>query len=118
MIKKHLNSYRYAIRGIWLALRYEVNMTLHLVATVAVIVTNYMLELSRTDWLITLLLIGIVWAAEIFNTAIEKLADRVSKDNDELIRNAKDLAAGAVLFVCIVAAICAVIIYYPYLYRH
>lgn len=115
VIKKHLNSYVFAFRGIGLALRYEVNMTLHLVATLGVISMNFLLNVDRNDWIFTLILIGVVWMSEIFNTSIEKLADRVSKDHDDLIRQAKDLAAGAVLVVCIVAVICGGFIYYPYL---
>lgn len=113
-IRKHLKSYVYAFRGIWMALRLESNMKLHLLATLAVIVVNYLLDVKPTDWVITLLLIGIVWMAEMFNTAFEKLSDRVNPEHDELIKQVKDLAAGAVLVVCIVAVICAMIIYYPY----
>lgn len=115
MIKKHLASYRHALRGIWLAFRYDRNMGFHLVAALAVLIVNYLLDISATEWLITVMLIGIVWMAEIFNTAIEKLADRVTLDRDPMIGQAKDMAAGAVLIICVAAVICAVIIYCPYL---
>ncbi|HYF71153.1 MAG TPA: diacylglycerol kinase family protein [Ohtaekwangia sp.] len=115
MIKRHLLSYKHAFRGIWLAFRFEPNMLIHAIAGLAVTLINYLLEINKTDWLITLILIGIVWAAEIFNTAIEKLADRVTKDHDPLIAQAKDLAAGAVLVVCIIAVVCAGIIWWNYL---
>jgi diacylglycerol kinase len=114
MLKKHLASYTYALRGIWLAFRYEPNMFLHLIAAAAVVALNVFLNVTKTEWLITIMLVGVVWMAEIFNTAIEKLADRVTTDNDPLIAKAKDLAAGAVLIVCIIAVICAGIIYFPY----
>lgn len=116
MIKKHINSYKYAVRGIWLAFRYETNMAFHLAGAMVVLILNYVLEISRTDWIITLMLIGVVWMAEIFNTAIEKLADRVTKEHHPLIAHAKDLAAGAVLIICIIAAVSGVIIYYPYIF--
>ena len=115
MLKKHLVSYKYAMRGIWLAFRYEGNMIIHLVATIFVLIVNYLLEISRTDWLITLILIGVVLMSEIFNTAFEKLADRITQDHDPMIGQAKDLAAGAVLIIGIAAVACAVIIYWPYL---
>src|SRR5688500_4818831 len=115
MIKKHLASYRYAFRGIWMAFLSENNMIIHLAAAVAVLLTNYLLHITATEWLITLMLIGLAWMAEVFNTAIEKLADRVSKEHDPLIGQAKDLAAGAVTIICILAVVCAVIIYWPYL---
>ncbi|HMJ69004.1 MAG TPA: diacylglycerol kinase family protein [Cyclobacteriaceae bacterium] len=115
MIRKHLASYRYAVRGIWLAFRHESNMVFHFIAAMAVVVTNYLLGVSRIEWVITVMLIGVVWMAEIFNTAIEKLADRVTRDNDPMIGQAKDLAAGAVLIICLIAVACAMIIYLPYL---
>lgn len=114
-IRKHLNSYQYAIRGIRLAFLYENNMAYHLAAAIAVVIINVLLAVSRVDWLITLILVSLAWMSEILNTAIEKLADRVTKDHDPLIGQVKDLAAGAVLIICIFAVICACIIYIPYL---
>ena len=115
-IKRHLASYRFAMNGIWLAFRNEYNMRFHLIAAVGVILLNILLGISRMEWLITLILIGLAWMAEVINTAIEKLADRVNPEHDLLIGQAKDLAAGAVLIICIVAVICAFIIYLPYLW--
>lgn len=114
MIKKHLASYKHALRGIWFAFRYEPNMIVHGIAMMAVLIANAMLKVSRTDWIITLALIGIVLMSEIFNTALETLANKVSQEQDPLIGRAKDLAAGAVLIVGIAAVLCAVIIYWPY----
>ncbi len=114
-IKKHLASYQYSINGIWLAFRYENNMIFHLVAAITVVIVNSLLKVNQTEWLITLILIGLAWMAEIFNTAIEKLADRVTKEQDPLIAQAKDLASGAVLIICIIAVVCAAIIYLPYM---
>lgn len=114
-INKHFTSYRYAFRGIWFAFRHEPNMLFHSLAAIAVLAINYVLDVSRTDWLFTLMLVGLCWTAEIFNTAIEKLADRITKDHDPLIGKVKDLSAGAVLIICITAVVCAIIIYLPYL---
>ncbi|QHS56357.1 diacylglycerol kinase family protein [Mucilaginibacter sp. 14171R-50] len=114
-IKRHIKSYSYSVNGIWLAFRYEHNMLFHLAGAIAVVITNTLLNVTKTDWLITLILIGVVWMAELFNTAIEKLADRVTKDQDPLIGQVKDIASGAVLIVCCFAAVCAAIIYWPYL---
>jgi diacylglycerol kinase len=114
-MKRHLNSYQYAIRGIRMAFRYEHNMIFHLAAAIAVMIVNSLLKINQTEWLITLILIGLAWMTEIFNTAIEKLADRVTKEQDPLIGQVKDLASGAVLIICCFAVLCAVIIYLPYL---
>src|SRR5436189_3741775 len=114
MIKKHLASYRFAFRGIAFAFQSEKNMVIHLVAALAVIVLNYLLGISRMEWLITMILIGVVCAAEMFNTAIEKLADRVTTEQDPLIGQVKDIASGAVLVVCVAAAVCGAVVYWQY----
>lgn len=116
MIRKHLASYGHGIRGLRLAFRYEPVMRFHLIAAFGVVSVNVLLRITRTEWLITLMLIGLVWAAEVFNTALEKLADRITKDQDLLIGQAKDLASGAVSVLCLIAVICALIIYVPYLF--
>lgn len=95
-------------------LRLDPNMILHLIAAAIVVGMNYFLQVTKTDWLLLLILIGLVWMAEIFNTAIEKLCDRVTREQDPLIGQVKDLASGAVFVICLVAVICAAIIYLPY----
>lgn len=116
IFRKHLISYTYAFRGIWIAFRYERNMLFHLLAAVVVITLNITLHVTKTDWLLTIILIGLAWTTEIFNTAIEKLADHVSPNRHPLIGSVKDLAAGAVLVICLTAAVCGVIIYWGYVY--
>ncbi|TAE21503.1 MAG: diacylglycerol kinase family protein [Cytophagales bacterium] len=114
-IGKHIASYKYAMQGIWFAFKNESNMSFHMVAAVGVILTNYFIQISRTEWLITLIMTGLVFMAEVFNTALEKLADRVSQEHDPLIGQVKDLASGAVLIICFVAVVVALIVYVPYL---
>jgi diacylglycerol kinase len=103
------------MRGIIFAFRYENNTIIHLMAAIVVIASNTVLKVTPTEWMITLILIGLAWMAEIFNTAIEKLADRVTTERDALIGQVKDLASGAVLVICFFAVVCAGIIYLPYL---
>jgi diacylglycerol kinase len=91
-------------------------MRVHSFAAILVLVANIMLNVSRTDWVLTIIIISITFSAEVLNTAIEKLADRVSLEQDPLIGKAKDLAAGAVLIISVGAAICGAIIYLPYLF--
>jgi diacylglycerol kinase len=98
-----------------LAFKTENNMRFHLIAGILVIILNTWLKVNQSEWIVTLMLVGLTWAAEIFNTAIETLANRVTEQQDPLIAKTKDLASAAVLVICLVALICAVIIYLPYL---
>ncbi len=104
-----------ASRGIYRLLRTCANARIHLLATVIVVGLGIWLKLSRAEWLWITLAIGGVWTAEGINSAIEALADRISRDHDALIREAKDLAAGAVLIAALAAAAIGLIIFIPHL---
>ena len=93
------------------------NAWIHAVATVAVLGTGIAVRLSRADWCWVILAISIVWTAEAFNTAIEFLADAVTLETNPLIRDAKDVAAGAVLITAIAAAVVGVIVFSPYVVK-
>jgi diacylglycerol kinase len=73
-----------------------------------------LLRISRSDWCWIILAVSIVWTAEALNTAFEFLADAASPDFHPLVRDAKDVAAGAVLITALAAAIIGVIVLLPY----
>lgn len=58
-------------------------------------------------WAMFALVIGFVISAELFNTAIERIADRVQPEFDEDIKAIKDVAAGAVLVAAFTAVVMA-----------
>nr|WP_293840819.1 diacylglycerol kinase family protein [uncultured Arsenicibacter sp.] len=102
---KVVRSFRFAGQGIADLFRYENNARVHLLAAIGVIGVCFWLNLNQTEWAIVLTQIGLVWAAEGFNTAIEKLCDLVSPGYHPQIKAIKDLSAGAVLLVVLVAVV-------------
>ena len=111
-VPKMLRSFKYALQGIWVLMQ-ENNARFHLFASVVVILTGFLVKLSSTEWTITFIIIGLVWVAEAFNTAIEKLCDFVSKEHHPLIGKVKDLSAAAVLIISCIAVIIGIIIFLP-----
>jgi diacylglycerol kinase len=63
-----------------------------------------------------LLCVGTVLSAELLNTALETLADRVERAEDPAIRDTKDIAASAVLVVSVVAAVTGIVVLWPYVF--
>ena len=111
--RKRIRSFGYALQG-WRALvTHEANARIHCVATIAVLAAGYYLEVSRMEWIALLFAIGLVFAMEAINSAIEALADTISADYHPLIGRAKDLAAGAVLFAALTAALIGLLIFVP-----
>lgn len=80
----------------------------------AVIIAGIVLGITRTEWIMVVMCIGTVIAAELFNTAIEKLVDLVSPERHPVAGRVKDIAAGAVLICAVAAAIIGLIIFIPY----
>lgn len=73
--------------------------------------------LSTLEWALVALASALVLSAEAMNTAVEKLADRVSPEKHPLVRDAKDAAAAAVLIAAIGAAVLGVLVFAPALLR-
>lgn len=108
---KVLRSFRFAGQGILDLFRYENNAKVHLLVAILVIGSGFLLTLSPVEWAVILTQIGLVWAAEAFNTAIEKLCDFVSPGLHPQIKAIKDLSSGAVLILTIVAVLVGLIIF-------
>lgn len=101
--RKVVRSFRFAGQGIVDLFRYENNAKVHLLVAILVVVLGSWLEISRVEWAILVTQIGLVWAAEAINTALEKLCDFVSPGIHPQIKAIKDMASGAVLILAIVA---------------
>lgn len=106
-------GFRFAGQGIAAGLRNERNMKIHLAAVILVSAAGFGFHISKTEWLVCLVLFGQVMGAELLNTAIEAAVDLACKDEHPLAKLAKDAAAGGVLVCAIFAAIAGVIIFLP-----
>jgi diacylglycerol kinase (ATP) len=82
-------------------IRCQHNAWIHVAATLLVIGAGLLLRVSLADWCWIILAISIVWTAEALNTAFEFLADAASPEFHPLVRDAKDVAAGAVLITAL-----------------
>ena len=111
--KKLINSFKYAFRGIITALKKEQNMKIHFIIALCVIIAGIILKISTMEWLICLILIGLVISLELVNTALEQTVDIAMPEINEKAKIAKDVAAGAVLVSAIISAIIGLIIFMP-----
>lgn len=112
-LKKRIAAFSYAFKGVFYLFTHEPHAIIHLIAAIVVIVGGFLFRISATEWCIICLCIGSVFMAEAFNTALEKLADKISPEKDPLIGTAKDVAAGAVLLLAISTVVIACIIFIP-----
>jgi diacylglycerol kinase (ATP) len=106
-------SFQNALRGIAHALSSERNMRLHLIALIGAVGAGFYFHISSGEWIAIVLCSGVVFSAEIINTAIEEIVNFISPEQHPKAGLMKDLAAGAVLVAAIAAVIVAGIIFIP-----
>jgi diacylglycerol kinase len=106
-----------ALSGLGYGFSTERNMQVHLVAAVIVLAASWLLKLSRLEWALVLFAISFVLVAEMFNTALERSIDLFVDTYHPLARQAKHLAAGAVLISALNAAVVGVLVFLPHLDR-
>ena len=103
-------SFTYAYKGIKVALSQR-NMRVHMVCALLALLTGFILHINSVEWCIISLCIGLVISFEMINTAIEYVVDMISPEFNEKAGKIKDIAAGAVLVISIVAFICGIFVF-------
>ncbi|MFA1820445.1 diacylglycerol kinase family protein [Virgibacillus oceani] len=111
--KNRAIGFSFAWNGLREAAKLEKNFRIHLIFTVIVIIAAFVLELSRLEWALIILVIGFVLVAELINTVIEKTIDYMKPEIHPTAKLIKDYAAGAVLITAITAVLIGVIIFIP-----
>ena len=112
-ILERIKSFGPAFKGLKLLFVHEHNAWVHLLATVVVISLGIGFNINISEWIALSIVIGLVFLSELFNTAIERLADKVEPNWDQLIGEVKDYASAAVLIASILAVIVGGIIFLP-----
>jgi diacylglycerol kinase len=115
-IRRRFRSFGYAFHGAKTLLVTQHNAWIHAVATVVVIIAGNVCSVSKSEWMLLVFAIALVWLAEAMNTAIDFLADEVSEEKRERIGKTKDIAAFGVLVSAVAAVIIGGIVFLPHLF--
>lgn len=109
-------SFLFAARGLRVLVASQHNARLHFAATLAVIAAGAFFQVTQLSWAALVAAIGLVWVAETLNTAIERLGDAITREVHPAIRDAKDLAAGAVLVASAIAVVIGALVFVPHVF--
>ncbi len=111
-----LRSFGFALEGLSFAVKSEGNVRVHLAATLLVVALGYGFGVSRGEWMALIGAMGLVWLAEMLNTALEILCDSVAPERSDGIKHVKDVAAGGVLAAALAAAGIGALVFWPYVF--
>ena len=112
-IKARLSSFANAFRGLIIYVRQEHNAWIHCMIAILVVIAGILFRITLMEWVAVIFAIGLVLAAEAFNSSIERISDVVQPEKDERIRDVKDISAGAVLLCAITTAVIGVMVFLP-----
>ena len=108
------NTFKNARKGMRLAIRSEKNIRVHLATALFVMLLGGFLGLDSVKICILLLTVAMVVSMEMINSAIEFSLDAVFHNRySKLVGMAKDISAGAVMFVTIIAVVIGCLIFLP-----
>jgi diacylglycerol kinase len=110
---RFLKSLNYAWQGIRYCLRFEKNFRIQAIVVLITLLCGILFTINFNEWIIIIFCWAFVLALEIINTAIEKLSDIVNASIHPVIKQVKDLSAGAVLLASIMSFIIGCIIFLP-----
>lgn len=96
--KTFTDSLKCAFAGLKKAFRSEKNFIIYMGIAITALVFNIIFKIDMCWWIGYIVTVCGVFATELLNTAIEKLADVFTSEITEEIKAVKDIAAAAVLF--------------------
>jgi diacylglycerol kinase (ATP) len=118
MIKKEIAAFKYAFQGIHAFLIKEDHAKFHLLATLIVIPFALVLSTTSQEKALLFIMIAIIWAMEMLNSAIEKTLDFMTSRSHPEVKYVKDVMAGAVLIASTCSVVVGSIILIPKIYNY
>ena len=112
-ITNRLKSVGYAFKGMIILIKTEASIKIQVFIALIVTIAGFYFEISKTEWMAQLRMIGLVMSIKGINTAIEYIANFIHPEYHHKIGLIKDVSAGAVFIASIIAVIIAGIIYIP-----
>ncbi|AEA44362.1 diacylglycerol kinase family protein [Fluviicola taffensis] len=112
-ISARIKSFKYAFAGLKILFIEEHNARIHLVSALIAIILGVVLKISLNEWIVLVIVMGLVFICELINTSLEAMADFASPEKHPQIKKVKDLAAASVLIGALVALVVGIIIFCP-----
>jgi len=115
-IKRLVKSFRYAVKGLAKIFREEQNLKVQSFAGLLAISAAAYFHITRIEWAVIILMIGLVILMEIINSAVERVADILKPRIDSYVKEIKDITAAAVMLASIISIIVGAIIFVPHVF--
>lgn len=110
-MRTFFKAFKYAWDGVLFGAKIERNFKFHLLAGLLVVIAGFLTGLSLLEWFVVLILIAGMLSLELMNSAIERVVNLVTTEIHPLAKQAKDLAAGAVLIYAVMSGVVGLLLF-------
>ena len=114
--KRLWKSFGYAIKGLVKTFKEEQNLKIQISVAIVVLIFAAVWDVNRYEWIILVLVIGLVILMEIANSAVERITDILKPRLNHYVKEIKDITAAAVLVASILAVVVGIMVFWPYLF--
>lgn len=111
--RKFSSSVKNCINGFKFININEDNFKREIFLGIIVLILSYVFRVNKIEFIIIIIMIGLVLVCETVNTAVERLVDLVSPGYNKIAGEVKDIMAFAVLLMCIISLVIGAIIFIP-----
>lgn len=113
--RKFYKSIRYALRGLAFVFKNEHSFRVQVLVASIVILAMFYFPLGLWERVALLVLITAVLVLELINSVFERISDSLKPRLSPMVKDMKDIMAGAVFLSAVVSAVIGLIIFWPYL---
>ena len=108
-----IKSFGYALQGVKYCFCNEKNFRIQVYVGIITFASGLCCKISKHEWFILLICSTLVLSLEMINTTIEKLSNEICQSINPVIKQVKDIAAGAVFLSSVISFIAGIIIFFP-----
>ncbi|MBU1126650.1 MAG: diacylglycerol kinase [Patescibacteria group bacterium] len=113
-LSKFFKSFRYAFHGLYLIAKGEQSFRVQLLIGTVVIILVVVFPLEAWERILMILMVSAVLVLEVINSIFERISDALKPRLHPMVKEVKDMMAGAVLLTSVTAVVVAVLIFYSY----
>lgn len=113
-MKSFVKSFAHALRGLRQVARHELSFRLQLMGAVVVIILVFFVPLATWERILLILMVAAVLVLEVINSIFERLSDAMKPRLNPVVKEVKDMMAGAVLITAVTSVIVAIMIFWSY----
>jgi undecaprenol kinase len=110
-----IKRFSHAVQGLIHVFRTEASFRFQVIAAVVVVSSLILLPLATWERVLLVLMVAAVLVLEVMNTILERLADALKPRLDPIVKEVKDMMAGAVLLTSVTAVVVAIMILWDFL---